>query len=62
MAKNIGIESDIKIPKYNLTTNYFGNVSQLSKIRRQFINYSKMQQIQTNHIAPLFVQYINKSS
>lgn len=61
-AKKLGIESDIKIPKYNLTINYFGSIPQLSKLRRQFINYSKMQQIETAQIASLFVQYLSKSS
>ncbi|XP_003702806.1 protein KTI12 homolog [Megachile rotundata] len=60
-AKQLGIESDFKIPKYNLIMQNPCTVAQLMRLRRQFLTYSKMQQIEVNQIATLFVQYLNKS-
>lgn len=61
-AKQLGIESDFKIPKYNLIVQNPCTVAQLMRLRRQFLSYSKLQQIEVNQIATLFVQYLNKSS
>ncbi|KAG7210366.1 hypothetical protein KM043_011901 [Ampulex compressa] len=60
-AKQLGIESDIKIPKYGLTVQRSGTAAHLTRLRRQFLTYSKMQQTEVNQIAALFVQYLNKS-
>ncbi|XP_012276695.1 protein KTI12 homolog [Orussus abietinus] len=60
-AKQLGIENDIKIPGCETTVERSGNTPQLTKLRRQFLTYSKMQQIEPNQIALLFVQYLNKS-
>ncbi|XP_033211716.1 protein KTI12 homolog [Belonocnema kinseyi] len=60
-AKQMGIENDVKIPKYGLTLETSGNVSQLTRLRRQFLTYSKMQQIDPAKIPSLFIQYLNKS-
>ncbi|KAK2577216.1 hypothetical protein KPH14_003364 [Odynerus spinipes] len=60
-AKQVGIENDIKIPEYGLSVQKTGNAPQMMRLRRQFLTYSKMQQINTNQIATLFVQYLNKS-
>ncbi|XP_011500545.1 PREDICTED: protein KTI12 homolog [Ceratosolen solmsi marchali] len=60
-AKQIGIDSNIKIPKYNVTVQCSGSVPQLAKLRRQFLTYSKMQQLETEQIPTLFIQYLNKS-
>ncbi|CAK9798892.1 Protein KTI12 homolog [Anthophora plagiata] len=61
-AKQLGIESEFKIPGYNLTVQNSCTAAQLMRLRRQFLTYSKMQQIEINQIASLFVQYLNKSS
>lgn len=60
-AKQLGIESEFKIPGYNLTVQNPCTAAQLMRLRRQFLTYSKMQQIEINQIALLFVQYLNKS-
>nr|XP_034192127.1 protein KTI12 homolog isoform X1 [Osmia lignaria] len=60
-AKQLGIENEFKIPKYNLTVQNPCTAAQLMRLRRQFLTYSKMQQIEVNQIAALFVQYLNKS-
>lgn len=60
-ATQMGAEDKIKIPGYNLTVIAPRNGAQLLRLQRQFITYSKMQQIEINQIAPLFVQYLNKS-
>ncbi|XP_012253026.2 protein KTI12 homolog isoform X2 [Athalia rosae] len=60
-AKTMGIETNIKIPGYGLTVNCSGTGPQLTRLRRQFLTYSKMQQTEQSQIAPLFVQYLNKS-
>lgn len=60
-AKQLGIESEFTIPGYNLTVRNPCTAGQLMRLRRQFLTYSKMQQIEINQIAPLFVQYLNKS-
>ncbi|XP_046480604.1 protein KTI12 homolog [Neodiprion pinetum] len=59
--QTLGIESNIKIPGYGLTVNRSGTGPQLTRLRRQFLTYSKMQQSEPSQIAPLFVQYLNKS-
>ncbi|KOC68668.1 Protein KTI12 like protein [Habropoda laboriosa] len=61
-AKQLGIDSEFKIPGYNLTVQNPCTAAQLMRLRRQFLTYSKMQQIEINQIASLFVQYLNKSS
>lgn len=60
-AKQMGVENDVKIPQYGLTVQKTGNTPQMMRLRRQFLTYSKMHQIDTNQIALLFVQYLNKS-
>lgn len=60
-AKQLGIENEFKIPGYNLTVQNSCTAAQLMRLRRQFLTYSKMQQIEINQIASLFVQYLNKS-
>lgn len=60
-AKQIGIENDVKIQKYGLVVNSSGTAAQLSKLRRQFLTYTKMQQIAPDQIALLFTQYLNSS-
>lgn len=60
-AKQIGIENDIKIQKYGHTLKNSGNAAQLSKLRRQFLTYTKMQQVAPDQIALLFIQYLNSS-
>ncbi|XP_032453073.1 protein KTI12 homolog isoform X3 [Nasonia vitripennis] len=60
-AKQLGIENNIKIAKYNVVLQTSGSVPQLTKLRRQFLTYSKMQQIETDQIPSLFIQYLNKS-
>lgn len=60
-AKQLGIENEFKIPGYNLTVQNPCTAAQLMRLRRQFLTYSKMQQIEINQIAALFVQYLNKS-
>ncbi|XP_043260384.1 protein KTI12 homolog isoform X1 [Colletes gigas] len=60
-AKKLGIENEIKILDYNLTVQNSCTEGQLMRLRRQFLTYSKMQQIEVNQIAALFVQYLNKS-
>ena len=60
-AKQLGIENEFKIPGCNLTVQNSCTTAQLMKLRRQFLTYSKMQQIEINQIASLFVQYLNKS-
>lgn len=60
-AKQLGIENDFKIPDHNLTVHRPCTAAQLMRLRRQFLTYSKMQQIEVNQIATLFVQYLNKS-
>lgn len=57
----MGIENDVKIPKYGLTLETSGNASQLTRLRRQFLSYSKMQQVDPDQVPALFVQYLNKS-
>ena len=60
-AKQLGVESEFKIPGYDLTVQNPCTAAQLMRLRRQFLTYSKMQQIEVNQIAALFVQYLNKS-
>ncbi|XP_015597496.1 protein KTI12 homolog [Cephus cinctus] len=60
-AKRLGIESNVKIPNCQLTLENSSDSSQLVRLRRQFLTYSKMQQIEPSQIALLFVQYLNKS-
>lgn len=60
-AKQLGVENNIKIAKYNVVLQTSGSVPQLTKLRRQFLTYSKMQQIETDQIPSLFIQYLNKS-
>ncbi|XP_076242075.1 protein KTI12 homolog [Calliopsis andreniformis] len=60
-AKQLGIESEFKIPGHDLTVQNSCTTAQLMRLRRQFLTYSKMQQIEVNQIAALFVQYLNKS-
>ncbi|XP_014214937.1 protein KTI12 homolog [Copidosoma floridanum] len=60
-AKQLGIESNIKIPKYNVVLESSGGISELTRLRRQFLTYSKMQQTETDKIPSLFIQYLNKS-
>ncbi|XP_043786020.1 protein KTI12 homolog [Apis laboriosa] len=60
-SKQLGIESEFKIPKYNLIVHNPCTAIQLMRLRRQFLIYSKMQQSEINQIASLFVQYLNKS-
>ncbi|XP_043278832.1 protein KTI12 homolog [Venturia canescens] len=61
-AEQTGITTDIKIPGFeNLRVERSSNASQLSRLRRQFLTYSKMHQIETSQIAHLFVQYLNKN-
>lgn len=60
-SKQLGIESEFKIPKYNLMVHNPCTAIQLMRLRRQFLIYSKMQQSEINQIASLFVQYLNKS-
>ncbi|XP_078034903.1 protein KTI12 homolog [Augochlora pura] len=60
-AKQLGIENDFKIPGHNLTVQSPCTAAQLMRLRRQFLTYSKMQQIEVNQIVTLFVQYLNKS-
>lgn len=60
-STHMGVEDEIKIPGHNLTVRTPRNGAQLLRLQRQFITYSKMQQIEINQIAPLFVQYLNKS-
>lgn len=60
-AEKLGITSDIKLPGFDLLITRGTNAAQLNRLRRQFITYSKIQQIEVNQIAPLFAQYLNKS-
>ena len=57
----MGFGNEIRIPKFGLSFESSANASQLTRLRRQFLTYSKMQQIEPNQIATLFVQYLNKS-
>ncbi|OAD55384.1 Protein KTI12 like protein [Eufriesea mexicana] len=61
-AKQFGVENEFKVPGYNLTVQNSCTPAQLMRLRRQFLTYSKMQQIEINQIALLFIQYLNKSS
>lgn len=60
-SKNCGVETDFKIPNCNLRVEGPLTVPQLLKLKKQFINYCKMQQTPVEQIVPLFVQYLNKS-
>jgi len=61
-AEQMGITNDIKVPGFDgLSVERSANAPQLSRLRRQFLTYSKMHQIETGQIAQLFVQYLNKS-
>ncbi|XP_011301593.1 protein KTI12 homolog [Fopius arisanus] len=60
-ADQMGITSDIKLPSYNLIVDRSTSAAQLTRLRRQFLTYSKMHQVDLNQIAQLFVQYLNKS-
>ncbi|XP_032668076.1 protein KTI12 homolog [Odontomachus brunneus] len=60
-AKQLGIDSDIKIPSCNMTVRNSATPAHLLRLRRQFLTYSKMQQIGIDLIAALFVQYLNKN-
>lgn len=60
-AKQLGIENEFKIPGCNLTVQNSHTAAQLMRLRRQFLTYSKIQQIEINQIASLFVQYLNKN-
>ncbi|XP_058799111.1 protein KTI12 homolog [Phymastichus coffea] len=60
-AKQLGIEYNIKIPKYNVILLNSASIPQLTRLRRQFLNYSKIQQIETDKIPSLFIEYLNKS-
>lgn len=60
-AKKLGVENNVKIPGNELLLERSGNAPQLARLRRQFLTYSKMQQLEINQIGTLFVQYLNKS-
>ncbi|XP_076763635.1 protein KTI12 homolog [Xylocopa sonorina] len=60
-AKQLGIECEFKIPGHEGTVQNPCTTAQLMRLRRQFLTYSKMQQIEINQIATLFIQYLNKS-
>ncbi|XP_063985863.1 protein KTI12 homolog [Diachasmimorpha longicaudata] len=60
-ADQMGITSDIKLPSYDLIIERSTSAAQLTRLRRQFLTYSKMHQVELNQIAQLFVQYLNKS-
>lgn len=60
-AHQMGVSDDIQLPDFNLTVNRGLNTVQLIRLRRQFLTYSKMHQIEINQIPKLFVQYLNKS-
>lgn len=60
-AHQMGVTDDIQLPDFNLTVNRGLNTVQLTRLRRQFLTYSKMHQIEINQIPQLFVQYLNKS-
>lgn len=60
-AQQLGINNNIKIPGSNVTVQSTGTPAKLMRLRRQFLTYSKMQQSRIDHIATLFVQYLNKN-
>ncbi|KAK0089664.1 hypothetical protein PV325_006087 [Microctonus aethiopoides] len=61
LAEKMGVTTNIKLPGFDLFVERGADAAQLNRLRRQFLTYSKMHQVEVNQIAPLFVQYINKS-
>lgn len=56
-----GVSYDVKIPGSSVNLEHAITPSRLAMLRRQFINFSKMQQNEINQIATLFVQYLNNN-
>ncbi|KAJ8679939.1 hypothetical protein QAD02_015726 [Eretmocerus hayati] len=60
-AKQMGVENNIKISKYNVILKNSASAPELAKLRRQFLTYTKMQQTEPGQVPLLFIQYLNKS-
>lgn len=59
--QQLGVNHDIKIPGSNVNLKCATTPSSLAMLRRQFINFSKLQQNEVDRIATLFVQYLNNN-
>lgn len=59
--QQLGMSYDIKIPGSSVNLERGITPSRLAMLRRQFINFSKMQQNEVNQIATLFIQYLNNN-
>lgn len=59
--QRLGVSYDVKIPGSNVNLERVTTPSKLAMLRRQFINFSKMQQNEINQIATLFIQYLNNN-
>ncbi|CAB0039283.1 unnamed protein product [Trichogramma brassicae] len=60
-AQQLGVDSNIKISKYNVIVESAGTIRQLNNLRKQFVTFSKQQPQKIDNIPGLFVQYLNKS-
>ncbi|CAG5092961.1 Similar to kti12: Protein KTI12 homolog (Xenopus laevis) [Cotesia congregata] len=60
-AEKLGITSDIKLSRYNLSVDQGTNAGQLNRLRRQFLTYSKMHHVEVDQIPLLFVKYLNSN-
>ncbi|XP_071638084.1 protein KTI12 homolog [Temnothorax longispinosus] len=59
--QQLGVIHDIKIPGSSVNLKRAAAPSRLAMLRRQFINFSKMQQNEVDQIATLFIQYLNNN-
>ncbi|XP_011876466.1 PREDICTED: protein KTI12 homolog [Vollenhovia emeryi] len=57
----LGVSNDIKIPGSSVNLERAPAPSRLAMLRRQFIQFNKMQQNRVGQTATLFVQYLNNN-